>query len=97
LLGPAGLFGVVGLKLHLALGEQVALKIEQQRPNALGAVVDGQQVVFIAQDTTLSINARRIPDPLRENRSRIASGLLLFRCVGWVEQGDTHQFSAGKL
>ena len=42
LLSPARLSGVIRFKLDFALGEQIALQIEQQRANALGAVVDGQ-------------------------------------------------------
>ena len=55
LLGPAWLAGEIGIQLDLALGEQVALSIEQQRPHALGAVVDAQQVAWFAQGVILLV------------------------------------------
>src|SRR3990167_372067 len=48
LLGPTGLLGIVSLQLDLALTEQIAFEIEQQCAYALGAIIDGQHIAFIA-------------------------------------------------
>src|SRR3990167_7798127 len=61
LLGPAGLSGIIGLEFHLALAEQIALQVEQQRTHALGAVIDGQQVAFFAQGTVLTVSRTAHP------------------------------------
>ena len=50
LLGPAGMLGIVGFQLHLALADQVAGQVEEQRAHALGAVVDGQQIALFAHE-----------------------------------------------
>ncbi|MDT4821378.1 hypothetical protein FQZ97_545560 [compost metagenome] len=55
LLRPAGLRRAIGLQLHPPLAQQVALQVEQQRAHALGAVVDGEQVVRFAQDAVLIV------------------------------------------
>ncbi len=47
LFGPARMLRVVGLQLHLALAQQVALQVEQQGAHALGAIVDRQQIVLV--------------------------------------------------
>ncbi len=42
---PARLRRLVAVDHHLRLGHQIAAQIEEQRAHALGAVVDGQQVI----------------------------------------------------
>ncbi|MCY1414427.1 hypothetical protein D9M71_298780 [compost metagenome] len=66
LLRPAGLAGIVGFERHLALADQVAVQVEQQRAHALGAVVDGQQIALVAHDASLFLLCRQAVAALPE-------------------------------
>ena len=45
LFSPTGVVRIIGVDLHPGFGNQVPSRVEKQRPHALRAVVDGQQMV----------------------------------------------------
>ena len=60
LLGPAGLRGVISLQLNLALAEQIAFEIKQQRAYALSAVINGQHIAFFVHAGVLVVSVGRL-------------------------------------
>ena len=52
LFSPTRLGGKKRLYLHLALGNELALEVEHQGADALGTVIDGEQVLLIGAHET---------------------------------------------